>query len=696
MKSASSIQQNPLLHPRPNALPAFDAIQPEHVLPALERVLGQARAEIAALCTQEQPCWESLMLPLSLIEERIDRTWGPIAHLNAVMDDEHLRDVHRKGVAMMAEWRSELGQNRSLFAAISRLRESAGFQSWPEPRRRVVEHTLRDFELSGARLSGEKRRRFRAIQMRLAELATLFEQHVLDATRSFSLHLTDRRDVEGLPESVLVPAAERAAAQGKGGWLFTLDAPSYVPFMQHARRRDLRELMYRAHVTRASEGALDNGPLIEEILCLRQEAARLLGFPHYAACSLATKMASDAQQVESFLLDLAARSRPFAERELAELRLFARDELGLEELHAWDIPFASEHLRRHLHAISQEDLKPYFPEPRVLEGLFSLVERLYGLTIRQDAEAPVWHPDVRFYRVFQQGRPLAGFYLDLYARPHKRGGAWMDECLARMRYPDGTLQLPVAYIVCNFESPTGGQPALWSHDEVITLFHEFGHGLHHMLTEMSDYDVSGIRGVPWDAVELPSQFMENFCWHKPVVDMMARHVATGAPLPDELFERMLAARNFQSAMQMLRQIEFALFDLRLHMHFGADGGTVRGILAQVRKQVAVLEPPSFNRFECSFSHIFAGGYAAGYYAYKWAEVLSADAFSAFEEDGVLNPETADRFRRCILACGGGRDIMDAFVDFRGRMPSVDALLRHAGLAERFNPACSSARDGLQA
>ncbi|MDQ6971406.1 MAG: M3 family metallopeptidase, partial [Mariprofundaceae bacterium] len=493
--------------------------------------------------------------------------------------------------------------------------------------------------------------------------------------------IEDEQDLAGLPPSVRDAAAQRTAQKEKSGWLFTLDAPSYIPFMQYAEAGELRKAMYSAFVTRASEGDLDNTPVISELLALRGEAATLVGFANYAEYSLASKMAPSAKDVESFLLELAQKSRAFAEDELAELRTFAANELDMSELNAWDVPYASECLRQKTYTISQEELKPYFPEQQVLGGMFSLVEKLYGLRIRERVDVPRWHASVRYFEVFSRDdEALAAFYFDPYARPHKRGGAWMDECITRWRRPDGSLQLPVAYLVCNFDAPVGDKPALWTHDEVTTLFHEFGHGLHHMLTRNEVLGVSGIRGVPWDAVEMPSQFMENFCWEREVVDLFAGHHQSGEPLPEALFERMLAAKNFQSAMQMLRQIEFSLFDIRLHSaaDLSLEDG-VHGLLEAVRAEIAVLTPPAFNRFENGFSHIFAGGYGAGYYSYKWAEVLSADVYAAFEEEGICNAATAARFLDTLLSVGGSRDIMAAFAEFRGRAPDVAALLRHSGM-----------------
>jgi len=601
-----------------------------------------------------------------------------------------LRPVYQQGVAKMAEWGSELAQNEALYAAMKKVRERDDYTSLSHERQQVLEHALRDFRLSGAELAGDAKGRFKAIKMRMSELATSFEQHVLDATRSFELHLEDEVDLAGLPDSVRDAARQRAGADNKEGWLFTLDAPSYIPFMQYAERRDLRQQMYTAFATRASSGDLDNAPIIDELLALRAEAASLLGFENYSAYSLATKMANDVDEVTGFMRQLVDKGKSTAEQEVAELKAFAASELDLVELAAWDVPFASEKLRLNTYAISQEELKPWFSDSQVITGMFGLVEKLYGIVIKENTGAPVWYETVRFFDVFDESsQKIASFYLDPYARSHKRGGAWMDECIVRWQKPDGSLQLPVAYLVCNFDAPVGDKPALWTHDEVTTLFHEFGHGLHHMLTEGIELGVSGIRGVPWDAVELPSQFMENFCWERSVVDLFARHYETGESLPDDLFNKMLAAKNFHSAMQMLRQIEFSLFDILLHREYrpGSDGvssdKTVQDVLNRVRDEVAVMMPPAFNKFQNSFSHIFAGGYAAGYYSYKWAEVLSADVYAAFEEEGVLNAETAQRFRQQILSVGGSKDIMEAFIAFRGRKPEVDALLRHSGLTEEM-------------
>jgi len=681
---------NPILKGVSTKLPLFDAIKPEHVLPALEQALHEARQTVAGLAELPDPSWGSLMVPLEALDERLSRVWGPVTHLNAVCDSDALRPVYQQGVAKMAEWGSELAQNEALYAAMKKVRERDDYTSLSHERQQVLEHALRDFRLSGAELAGDAKGRFKAIKMRMSELATSFEQHVLDATRSFELHLEDEADLAGLPESVRDAARQRAEADNKNGWLFTLDAPSYIPLMQYAERRDLRQQMYTAFATRASSGDLDNAPIIDELLALRAEAAALLGFDNYSALSLATKMAHDVNEVTCFMRQLVDKGKSTAEKEVAELKAFAASELDLVELAAWDVPFASEKLRLNTYAISQEELKPWFSDSQVITGMFGLVEKLYGIVIKENTGAPVWYETVRFFDVFDESsQKIASFYLDPYARPHKRGGAWMDECIVRWQRPDGTLQLPVAYLVCNFDAPVGDKPALWTHDEVTTLFHEFGHGLHHMLTEGIELGVSGIRGVAWDAVELPSQFMENFCWERSVVDLFAHHYESGEALPDDLFDKMLAAKNFHSAMQMLRQIEFSLFDILLHSEYRPDSDgvssdkTVQDVLNRVRAEVAVMTPPAFNKFQNSFSHIFAGGYAAGYYSYKWAEVLSADVYAAFEEEGVLNAETAQRFRQQILSVGGRKDIMEAFIAFRGRKPEVDALLRHSGLTEEM-------------
>ncbi len=679
-----SNQDNPLLQGLSTELPLFDQIEPKHVLPALNHILESNQKTVDRLTGVEHPGWDNFMAPLELLDEQLQRVWGPVTHLNAVKNSDELRPIYQESVQKVSAYHADLAQNEALYAAIKKVRTDEAFDTLTEEQKQVVEHALRDFRLSGAELKGADKERYKAIQMRLSELATTFEQHVLDATRAFELHISDENDLAGLPQSIRDGAAQRARESDTykeaGDWLFTLDIPSYLPFMQYAENRSLRERMYNAFVTRASEGELDNAPVIEETLKLRKEAAALIGFSDYGSYSLATKMAESTDEVIDFLRELARKSRKMAESEIAELKAFAKSELAIDQLQAWDVPFASERLRLHTYAISEEELKPYFPEQKVLNGMFALVEKLYGIDIREE-DAPKWHKNVQFFAIYDQyNSKIAGFYLDPYARAHKRGGAWMDECTVRFHKQDGSLQLPVAYLVCNFDAPVGEKPALWTHNEVITLFHEFGHGLHHMLTEVGTRSVSGINGVPWDAVELPSQFMENFCWEREVANLFARHFESDEPLPDALFGKMVAAKNFQSGMQMLRQIEFALFDMLLHTEFLPEGDrSVQQLLDEVRSEVAVLTPPAFNKFQNSFSHIFAGGYGAGYYSYKWAEVLSADAYAAFEEEGVTNPTTASRFRQSILAIGGSRDLMESFEAFRGRKPSVDALLRHSGI-----------------
>ena len=671
---------NPLTLGLESELPLFDQIRPENVLPALNSCLHDNHHEINRLTSIVSPDWKSLMTPLDMLDERLQRSWSPVTHINAVMNSEELRPIYHQGVQKVAAYQTEVAQNEALYSAIKSVGRGADFDAYSDEQKQMLEHTLRDFRLAGAELKGDARARYKKIQMRLSDLTTTFEQHVLDATRGFELLIIDEADLAGLPESVCDAASQRATEADKSGWLFTLDIPSYLPFMQYAENRELRRQIYTAYVTRATGGELDNATVIDEILQLRKEAASLLDFDDYASYSLATKMAETTTEVTQFLRELAAKSRKMAEAEVKELTTFAIKELGLDKLNAWDIPFASEQLRRHTYDISQEELKPYFPAKQVLNGMFKLVEQLYGIEIRE-GKAPKWHKDVHFFDIFdKKDAKMAGFYLDPYARADKRGGAWMDECVIRWRKPDGSLQLPVAYLVCNFDAPIGDKPALWTHNEVITLFHEFGHGLHHMMTRVDTRGVSGINGVPWDAVELPSQFMENFCWERKVVNLFARHYETGEPLPDTLFDKMLAAKNFQAGMQMLRQIEFALFDMVLHSeHQPSSSESVQDVLDRVRDEVAVITPPEFNRFQNSFSHIFAGGYGAGYYSYKWAEVLSADAYAAFEEEGIANPETASRFLAAILSVGGSRDLMRSFEAFRGRKPTVDALLRHSGI-----------------
>ncbi|WP_430626761.1 M3 family metallopeptidase [Thiobacter aerophilum] len=674
---------NPLLDF--SGLPQFDKIKPEHVTPAVDTLLAENRAQVASLVADAAPpTWDGFVEPLEDANERLSRAWGQVSHLNAVVNTPELREAYNANLPKITEYYAELSQNLGLYQKFKTLRASPEYESLSRPRRKVIENELRDFRLGGAELPEVKKARFKAIQEELASLAARFEENLLDTTNAFAKYVEDEAELAGLPADVLQAAREAAERDDRSGYKLTLHAPSWLPVMQYADNRALREEMYRAYVTRASEFGppeWDNTPLITRILKLRKEAAQLLGFSSYAELSLATKMAQTPGQVLDFLHELARRAKPFAERDLAELSRFARERFGMVELKAWDIAYYSEKLRQEKYGFSDDEVKQYFPETTVLPGMFRLVETLYGLKIHA-THAPVWHKDVRFFNITDRSGQLVGqFYLDLYARNNKRGGAWMDDAITRRRKASG-IQTPVAYLTCNFSAPVGGKPALFTHDEVITLFHEFGHGLHHLLTRVEELGVSGINGVEWDAVELPSQFMENFCWEWEVVEPMTRHVDSGAPLPRALFDKMVAAKNFQSGMQTVRQIEFALFDMHLHYDFDPDGSkTPLQLLEEIRRQVAVVFPPSYNRFPNNFSHIFAGGYAAGYYSYKWAEVLSADAYSLFEENGVLNPEVGHRFWSEILGQGGSRSALESFVAFRGREPTIDALLRHSGMVE---------------
>jgi oligopeptidase A len=674
---------NPLLDF--SGLPRFAEFKPEFVTPAIEQLLAENRALVAELKGKEAaPAWENFVAPLDDANERLRRAWGQIAHMNAVINSQQLRDVYNENLPRITQYFSELAQDEALFGKYKALREGKDYARLIKAQKKVIDNELRDFRLGGAELPATEKARFKQIVEKLAGLSSKFNDNVLDATNAFELIVQDRRTLAGIPQDVLDFAADAAKQAGKQGWKFTLHMPSYLPLMQYAQDRNLREQMYRAYVTRAAEfGELrwDNTAIILDILRLRREQSQLLGFASFAELSLQPKMAESAQQVLDFLEQLAQRAKPYAQRDLAELKEFAAAQLGLETLQPWDVAYASEKLRVARYAFSDQEIKQYFPEQQVLEGMFGVVETLYGLQIAAD-QAPTWHEDVRFFSIRNRDGTLVGqFYLDLYARPSKRGGAWMDDAITRRRKSAG-LQTPVAYLNCNFSAPLSGKPALFTHDEVITLFHEFGHGLHHLLTQVDVLGVSGINGVEWDAVELPSQFMENFCWEWEVLRNMTRHVESGAALPRALFDKMVAAKNFQSGMQTVRQLEFAIYDMRLHSDFDpAAQKTPLQLVEEVRRNVAVLFPPDYNRFPNSFSHIFGGGYAAGYYSYKWAEVLSADAYSLFEEKGVLNAAVGKRFREEILGAGGSRPAIESFVAFRGREPSIDALLRHSGMAQ---------------
>jgi len=673
-----NLGHNPLLDF--SGLPRFADIRPEHVTPAIEQLLADGRATTQA-AIQAKPTWDEFIAPLEDANERIGRAWGQVAHLHAVMDQPALREVYNANLPKVTQYWTELGQNQQLFEKYKALKDSSEFSSLSVSRKKIIENAVRDFRLGGAELPADRKPRYAAIQEELARLSARFAENLLDATNAFSV-LIKKDQTSGIPADVLQAAREAAEKEGKQGWKFTLHAPSYLPVMQYADDRRLRETLYHASATRASEFGKpewDNTPLIGRIVPLRREIAQLLGYRDYAEVSLVPKMAESSSQVLAFLDDLARRARPFAEADAEELKEFSRTELQIPDLQAWDVAYASEKLRAKRYAFSDQEVKQYFPEDVVVRGLFRVAEALYQVQIAR-SKAPVWHEDVCFFDIRDRAGALIGqFYMDLYARETKRGGAWMDDAIARRRRR-GQLQTPVAYLNCNFSRPVGGKPALFTHDEVLTLFHEFGHGLHHLLTRVEDLGVSGIGGVEWDAVELPSQFMENFCWEWDVLREMTRHVDTGLPIPKALFEKMLAAKNFHSGLAMLRQIEFAVFDMRLHADFDpAAGKSALALLEEVRARVAVLHPPAYNRFPNSFSHIFGGGYAAGYYSYKWAEVLSADAYSAFEENGVLDAKTGALFRDEILAVGGSRPAAESFRAFRGREPSVEALLRHNGM-----------------
>lgn len=674
---------NPLLVP--DALLDFSAIRAGHVAPAMAQLLTEAEEALEKVTSDAVPAdYDAMSAVLDVATERLGRAWGAVHHLTAVADTPELRAAYNEQLPAVTEFHTRLGADERLYAKYKLIANGPAAAALSSPRRQALSNAMRDFVLSGAELKGADRERYAQIQDRLAALSQTYSEHVLDATDSFALYV-EAAELAGVPADVIAASRATAEAEGKPGHKITLHFPSYFPVMQYGSNRALREKLYVAYVTRASEAgpaALDNSAVMRELLDLRQEEARLLGYASFAEVSLVPKMADSPQQVTGFLRDLAQRARPYAERDLAELRAFARDELGLAELQAWDFPYASEKLKESRYAFSDQEVKPYFTETKVLDGLFRIIETLFEVSIRSDS-APVWNDGVRFFRIERQGELVGQFYLDPYARPGKRPGAWMDDVCGRWARPDGRTQTPVAHLVCNFASPVEvdgkRRPALLTHDDVTTLFHEFGHGLHHMLTQVNDVGVAGISGVEWDAVELPSQFMENFCWEWDVLKRLTAHVDTGEPLPRALFDKMLAAKNFQSGLQTLRQIEFSLFDMRLHAEPGSQAD-IQGLLDEVRAEVAVLVPPRFNRFQHGFSHIFSGGYAAGYYSYKWAEVLSADAWSAFEEAGALDIATGRRYRQAILEAGGSRPAMESFKAFRGREPKIDALLRHQGMA----------------
>jgi len=675
---------NPLLEN--TLLPQFSKIRAEHVLPAIEQLLNEARHTIAQHLQSGGPYhWQNLIALIDVAEDRLNKAWSPVSHMNAVVNNDAWRDAYNACLPKLSEYSTEVGQNRALYEAYHAIKDSPDFAKLDRAQQKIINNALRDFHLSGVDLPAEQQARYKEISQQQSKLGSQFEENLLDATNAWQKHLRDVEDLVGLPESALAQAKQAAQAEGLDGWLINLQFPSYVAVMTYADNRELRHEHYQAFCTRASDqgpnaGTWDNSAIMEQILALRHEKAQLLGFNNYAEYSLAAKMATSTAQVVGFLEDLADKSWRQARRDLSELKEFAAAEHGLHDLQAWDIGYYSEKMRQHFYQLSQEEVKAYFPVNKVLPGLFDIVEKLYGLQISAITDFDTWHPDVSFYQIFDLDGQLRGqFYFDLYARSKKRGGAWMDDCVCRKKTADG-VQIPVAYLVCNFTPPTGNDPALLTHDEVQTLFHEFGHGLHHLLTQIDYLGVSGISGVEWDAVELPSQFMENWGWEKEALALISGHYQTGEPLPDALFQKMLAAKNFQAGMQMVRQLEFSLFDFKIHQDYDPDkGGRIYPILQQIREQVAVVQVPAFNRFAHGFSHIFAGGYAAGYYSYKWAEVLSSDAFSLFEENGIFDRATGLSFLHNILEQGGSSDAMTLFKNFRGREPNIDALLRHNGI-----------------
>ncbi|QWA11404.1 oligopeptidase A [Sodalis ligni] len=668
-------------------LPPFSAIKPEHIVPAVKSALEDCRRTVEQVVALSGPySWDNLCQPLAETDDRLGRIWSPVGHLNAVKNSPELREAYEQSLPLLSEYSTWVGQHKGLYDAYRNLRDGENYGDLSVARKKAIDNALRDFELSGIGLSPEKQKRYGEIAARLSELGSAYSNNVLDATMGWSKLITDESELSGMPESALAAARAKAEAKGQEGWLLTLDVPSYLPVMTYCDNAALREELYRAYNTRASDqgpnaGKWDNGPIMSEILALRHELGQLLGFASYAEKSLATKMAHDPQQVLDFLTDLAKRARPQGEQELAQLRAFAAEHHGRDNLQPWDITYYGEKQKQHLYAISDEQLRPYFPEQRVVNGLFEVVNRIYGVTAEERTDVDTWHPEVRFFDLFDhQGELRGSFYLDLYARENKRGGAWMDDCVGMLRKADGSLQKPVAYLTCNFNRPVSGKPALFTHDEVTTLFHEFGHGLHHMLTRIDTPGVAGINGVPWDAVELPSQFMENFCWQPEALEFISGHYETHEPLPKEMLDKLLAAKNYQAALFILRQLEFGLFDFRMHYEYSAEqGARILDTLAEVKQQVAVMPAVEWSRFPHAFSHIFAGGYAAGYYSYLWADVLAADAWSRFEEEGIFNRETGKSFLDNILSRGGSEEPMVLFTRFRGREPTLDAMLHHYGI-----------------
>ncbi|KAF7779268.1 oligopeptidase A [Pseudoalteromonas marina] len=668
-------------------LPPFSKIKPEFVVPALKDGIANCRKAIDDVLAKKSYTWDDLVLPLEEADDKLSRLFSPVSHLNSVMNNDELREAYEQCLPLISEYSTFVGQHQGLYEAYNALYNSDEFKTLTTAQQKSITNALRDFKLSGIALAPKQQKRYGEISARLSELASKFGNNVMDATLAWHKHITDEADLAGLPESALALAADTAKSKDLDGWVFTLDFPSYLPIMTYADNRELRKETYTAFSTRASDqgpnaGEFDNSDIMKEALALRHELAQLLGFKSYAEKSLATKMAETPEQVFSFLEDLAAKSKPQAEQEVAELKAYAEQKHGISELEAWDFGYYGEKLKQEKYAISDEVLRPYFPADKVLSGLFETVNRLFGISVNEVTDFDTYHKDVRFFEIVDSNNTLRGrFYLDLYARDRKRGGAWMDDCMGRKVRANGELQTPVAYLVCNFNKAVGDKPALFTHNEVTTLFHEFGHGIHHMLTQVDAAPVAGINGVAWDAVELPSQFLENWCYEEEALSFISGHFETGEPLPKELLDKLLAAKNYNSGMQMLRQIEFSLFDFKIHNDYVAgEPCQIQAVLNDVRSRTSVVQAPEFNRFQHGFSHIFAGGYSAGYYSYKWAEVLSADAYSKFEEEGIFNPQTGQAFMQHILEKGGSEEPMELFKNFRGREPRVDALLRHSGIA----------------
>jgi oligopeptidase A len=677
---------NPLL--TASSLPAFSQIKPEHVKPAVEHAIAECKKVIANVLKETTFTWANLVTPTDEVDDTLSKLWSPVSHMNSVVNSDELRDAYESCLPLLSEYGTFVGQHQELYQAYQQLADSNEYQQLDIAQKKVIDNALRDFKLSGIALNDEDKKRYGEIVTKLSELSSTFGNNLLDATHAYSVTISDKSELCGLPDSAIEAAAELAKEQEKSGWLFTLDIPSYLPVMMYCDNADLREQLYRGFVTRASDqgpnaGEFDNSSIMNELLELRHELAKLLGFNNFAEKSIATKMATSTDEVLSFLENLAVKSKAQGQQDLNEVKTFAKQEYSQTDLQAWDLPYYSEKLKQSRYAISDEECRPYFPENKVVSGLFEVVHRLFGLTITEKSAIDTWHKDVKFFEVFDRNNELRGsFYLDLYARAKKRGGAWMDDCKGRRKLANGDIQYPVAYLTCNFNKPIGNKPALFTHDEVVTLFHEFGHGIHHMLTQIDASGVSGIDGVPWDAVELPSQFLENWCWQPEALAFISGHFETGEPLPQAMLDKMLAAKNYQPAMQMLRQIEFSIFDFKMHKDYSPEKNNdnyIQTILNQVRAEYSVVKAADFNRFQHSFGHIFGGGYSAGYYSYKWAEVLSADAFSRFEEEGIFNEQVGNDFLTNILEKGGSQEPSALFKAFRGREPEIDALLRHCGI-----------------